>query len=36
MSHQWISQGDEIAKGMTPDQVKQAQLMVQAFTPRKK
>ena len=27
---------DEIAKGMTPDQVKQAQLMVQAFTPRKK
>ena len=27
---------DEIAKGMTPDQVKQAQLMVQSFTPRKK
>ena len=27
---------DEIAKAMTPDQVKQAQLMVQAFTPRKK
>jgi len=27
---------DEIAKGMTPEQVKQAQLMVQAFTPRKK
>ena len=27
---------DDIAKGMTPDQVKQAQLMVQAFTPKKK